>query len=358
MGGVALLKSFLIALGFRVDAASMQRFNTAVASSERGVRGLGRSAIWASTAVIGAVALMARSLDKLYFTSLRTGDTAENIEAFAFGMQRAGISTEHARAMLEGFSMELRRNPGKMALLEALGVHAKGAQAQLNGLVSVLSKMPFYVGAMYAEQFGVSPDDLLIMQKTMATRAQAEKEMRSFARDADINLTDATKAANDFSNAIAGIGEKFRLISAAFVQTMAPWLTEQLKNVNDALASAGRLLAEIRQNPGDKNPKPGEAGYIPGMRQGDWMDPLRIFGYGLMEAERQNPGYLFRSGQALGSVVDEAKDRTAWPAQPPPAVNVTIHTSDPSTTVDVNGRNVTDNPLGPSAARNLSAPTQ
>lgn len=352
MGGQSVLRSFLVALGFRIDATGLNGFNRAVGSADRGVHTLGRRAAWAATAVIGAVAVMARSLDKLYFTSLRSGDTAANIENFAYGMQFAGISADKARGMVEAFSLELRRNPGKLALLRALGVQSNEATGQLNELAVVLKRFPDYVAAGFADQFGVNMGDLIAMQKTAGERARQERDARQFAKDIDLDIDKATKTAHEFDNVLRQLQERARLVGMAFFETFQQPIKAALDYLNTTMKGAGELMAEQRRiQEGGKVPEPGESGYIPGMQRGNWADIFRIAGYGLSEASWNGINALTDTDlrAALGQSYEDTKARTAWPA---PQVSVTVNTRDPETTVSVDGQPVGQVPLGPSTARN------
>ena len=133
----AVLRDFLVRLGFKIDTASQSRFTAGVAAATKAVARLGAAAIAAAATVAAATAKMTGALDDLYYASRRTGASANNIKAFGYAVSQMGGDADSAAASLEAFARNLRSSPGYFGMLEKLGVQAKDAGGNLRDTVDL-----------------------------------------------------------------------------------------------------------------------------------------------------------------------------------------------------------------------------
>lgn len=362
MGGAGILRQFLVSLGFRVDGNSLGAFNRAAALTTRGAVGIGRAAVWASVAVTGMVAVMARQLEKLYFVTLRTGESAENIEAFAFGAERAGIAADRARGMLANFALLLQTDPSKLPLLRAFGVTADTADAQLNQLVHVLGRYHPMVQKMFGEMFGLDYGDMVAMRKTEGIRAAQQREVHNVLYDYGVDLQLATENAAKFQTALDNLGLRFSTLGKKFFQDVSPWFEAKIK---DLTALVDRIAGAEKQGAA---PTTGLVG--PGARGAAVSGARDFLSNQLVRfMEFMTPAYedysesMGRGVKGFGPSKAELRDMYASEEalrilMQAPTVNVTINTTDPHTTVDVDGRVVGQVPLGPDQARAGASPAR
>lgn len=359
----SILRSFLVALGFKVDTVGLGRYNAAVNKTTSVTQNLGRTALWAATAVVASVALIARQLEKLYFSSLKTDDSVTNLKAFAFGMGAAGIASEKAIGMVEQFSLLLQQDPSKLPLLRALGVQANTATAQLDELIVRLQRMPnFYQRVAYAEMFGISADDLRTLERTTADRAKAEKEFRDVTKQYGVDFDKAAKNAHEFDRALASVHGRFQGISTLFAAEMMPALTEWLREFSKVLDNlamliniwAGKDEAGKAAAPGDgtAEPKKGGAAAVAAFLNNKLMDDFR--------GPNGEDNFFTRGGLlgmdwkrlAYDAAPNKANFERTFGAPPDVNVKVEVHTRDPQTEVVVTGAG--REPLGQDTARNVT----
>ncbi|MBB4199196.1 hypothetical protein CCR94_02000 [Rhodoblastus sphagnicola] len=111
MSDTETIKSFMVALGFRVDETSEAKFKTAIDGATKLALSLGGAVVAAATAVAVATAKMASDFDNLYFASQRTGASVETIKAFGYAVSQLGGTSDAAAGSLESFARKMREMP-------------------------------------------------------------------------------------------------------------------------------------------------------------------------------------------------------------------------------------------------------
>lgn len=211
----AVLRDFLVRLGFKIDTASQSRFTSGVAAATRVVAKLGAAAIAAAVSVAAATAKMTSSLDDLYYASRRTGASANNIKAFGYAVSQMGGDAGSAAASLEAFARNLRSSPGYFGMLEKLGVQAKDAGGNLRDTVDVLgdvgkrlAAMPYYQANAYAQALGIDERTLMAMREGVGEFSdEYQRILAATGTDLDKsakNAHDAMRAWRTFS-AVSGL---------------------------------------------------------------------------------------------------------------------------------------------------------
>lgn len=197
----AVLRDFLVRLGFKIDTASQSRFTAGVAAATKAVARLGAAAIAAAATVAAATAKMTGALDDLYYASRRTGASANNIKAFGYAVSQMGGDADSAAASLEAFARNLRSSPGYFGMLEKLGVQAKDAGGNLRDTVDVLgdvgkalSAMPYYQANAYAQALGIDERTLMAMREGVG---EFSDEYRRILAATGTDLDKSAKNAHD-----------------------------------------------------------------------------------------------------------------------------------------------------------------
>ena len=76
MSDQQILKEYLLSLGFKIDSTESKKFDTTIGKFDTNVFGLAKRAAAAALAVQAMVAVFARSMEKLYYSSMRAESTA------------------------------------------------------------------------------------------------------------------------------------------------------------------------------------------------------------------------------------------------------------------------------------------
>lgn len=220
----SILREYLVALGFKVDEASNKKVDGAVGKMDARITGLAKSALGAAAAVQAMVTQFAFQMEKLHYSSQRTGAAAGNIKALDYAFRQLGGSGDQIRSSLENMSRAIRLNPGLTGLLESLGVQVQGRDRAdvLNDLVSTLAKMPHYIGAQYAQMFGLDPDTLLTLQQNMAEFKKLQEERKKMAAEAGVDMDEATEAGKKYAQALREIWERVGILKDALAIRLLP----------------------------------------------------------------------------------------------------------------------------------------
>lgn len=248
----AVLRDFLVRLGFKIDAASQSRFTAGVAAATKAVARLGAAAIAAAATVAAATAKMTGALDDLYYASRRTGASANNIKAFGYAVSQMGGDADSAAASLEAFARNLRSSPGYFGMLEKLGVQAKDAGGNLRDTVDVLgdvgkrlAAMPYYQANAYAQALGIDERTLMAMREGVG---EFSDEYRRILAATGTDLDKSAKNANDAMrtwrtfSAVAGL--VLSRLGKSILEALQPamrWLIANAGKIIQVFGMLGRL---------------------------------------------------------------------------------------------------------------------
>ncbi|MBD2803499.1 lytic transglycosylase [Xenorhabdus sp. ZM] len=166
------IRDFLISLGFDIDNASEQKFNSMVAGVTANVLKLGAAVEGAALAVVGFTAQVANGLDKLYWQAQRTGGAVEQIKSLGYAVSQAGGTVEGLNSSLEGVAKFLRNNPGGEGFLRNMSIQTRDANGKLRDTASLvalvgerLSALPMYRANQYASILGIDENTLMAMRR-------------------------------------------------------------------------------------------------------------------------------------------------------------------------------------------------
>jgi muramidase (phage lysozyme) len=232
MADSAVIKEFLVRLGFRIDKTGQQEFSNVLTAATTKALLLAEAMEKTASVVVNAVAQMSRALDDLYFSSQRTGATIEGISALGYAASRTGSSVGAARQSIEGFAAALRNNPGMASYLRALGVNPNqettGAIQQLSsnlnqrfpGKQNFYLRRQFYAQAGIDEQFGMSLENGDFQRKV--------SEYNRIMARAGVDSEKAGKAAKYFWDQIERLGVAFTALDRKFTQEVGTKLGDQI----------------------------------------------------------------------------------------------------------------------------------
>lgn len=194
-----ILREYLVALGYKVDETGGKKFDGAMVSLDKKAMGLSKSLVGVTTTMVAMTTEFAFRMERLYYSSRLAQSAAGNLQAIQFAGKQSGIAnmTENVMSMTRA----LRANPGLYGLLHMLGVKVEGRDRAevLMDLVKSLKSMPFYVAQQYAAMFGISPDDLLLMEEAGDKLKENYNLRKQIAGDLGIDTDAAAKAGLEYS---------------------------------------------------------------------------------------------------------------------------------------------------------------
>lgn len=185
MAESGIIREFLVALGFKVDAAGQKKFEDGVENSSKKVKELakaneeaGKSALKMGAAILSVGYLVGRSaldfagkLEDLHFAAKRTGAAASSLKAMANAAADVGVTAQEALSSVEGVARFMRNNPAGESYISSLGVQTRKANGELRDTVDIvndlgkeLSKRPQYLANQLGQVVGINENHLLGMR--------------------------------------------------------------------------------------------------------------------------------------------------------------------------------------------------
>lgn len=162
-----VLHEFLVKLGFKVD-------NISYGKMEGSMLVMTKYAVRLTTALVGVTAAasamaskFSSQMEKLYYASQQTGESAGNLQAFARAARQIGLDGESAIQFIKDFDLQLKANAGNRQLLLGLGVKGKGDAEQFFSFIERLSTMQDQFAFKYAQQFGIDPETYLRLKNNL-----------------------------------------------------------------------------------------------------------------------------------------------------------------------------------------------
>jgi hypothetical protein len=248
-----VLEEFLVSVRYAVDAASQQRFHEAINQ----VAGRVSKAAAEVTALVGSITAMAKVMadagEKMFFMSMRLGESAAGIETATYAMERFGVSAEEAKASMEGFGSFLRSyGPAATAFLGSLGITARDTIGQTQQLTAFFQRiglrpgqegtMGYAMGLQYAHLLGISES---------AARAYGSGETQQGLQrgygimekiwgvqtvsQVDQKVALYTKAAHDVMNVFRDLGFLMHGLWDYFAANFLPKILPELQKFYDAM---------------------------------------------------------------------------------------------------------------------------
>lgn len=247
MSEQAILREYLVSLGFKVDNAAQQKFQGRLVGLDKTATNLGKSVLGVAAAAQTMVGIFAVQMEKLYYSSKRAGSTVANIQALEFGAKNIGLSGETIRGALEGMARSLRGNPGLTALLNQIGVQVKGRDMSdvMTDMVTQLRKMPFFVAQQYASLFGMDADTLFMMQEGLEKLKEAQAIRKQMQQDSGVDSEKAAEAAVKYANALRGVGERLGILRDILSLQLLPGFLTFTNALNDNLDSLNKWLGKF-----------------------------------------------------------------------------------------------------------------
>ncbi|EDW0997229.1 lytic transglycosylase catalytic [Salmonella enterica subsp. enterica] len=205
------IKDFLVSLGFGIDEAGYEKFESVLAGVTANAIKTGLAVEGASLSVVAFTAKIASGLDNLYWASQRTGATVQGIQSIGYAVSQVGGSVDAARTSLESLSRFVRNNPGAEGFLNRLGVQTRDASGNMRDMAAIftgvgqkLSSMPYYRANQYAQMLGIDENTLMAMRRGIGQFSAQYSEM---TKAIGFNADQAAVSSNRFMTSLKAFGE-------------------------------------------------------------------------------------------------------------------------------------------------------
>lgn len=239
---VAVLKEFLMSLGFVVDTSSNKKFNDTLVNVTKRVSGVSKGLISVITAAEGLTLAVTYHFEKLYYASKRVKDSVGNVQAFSVGVQKIGIASEAAQEALENLAQQARTNPGIAAFFSRFSKGASGAQGMINA-VRELKRYPYFIGAKFAQMFGI-PEQMFFQMTQPGALEKLEDAMRhriKLNEDTDLSVEELGKSSADFQNQMRDLVDTLGTGAAILAKEFLP----SLYTLNEIMTDLVRKLVVL-----------------------------------------------------------------------------------------------------------------
>ncbi|EBB3994313.1 lytic transglycosylase [Salmonella enterica] len=204
------IKDFLVSLGFDIDEAGYEKFESVLAGVTANAIKTGLAVEGAALSVVAFTAKIASGLDNLYWASQRTGATVQGIQSIGYAVSQVGGSVDAARTSLESLSRFVRNNPGAEGFLNRLGVQTRDASGNMRDMAAIftgvgqkLSSMPYYRANQYAQMLGIDENTLMAMRRGLGGFSGQYSAM---AKAIGFNADEAAKSSNRFMTSLREFG--------------------------------------------------------------------------------------------------------------------------------------------------------
>lgn len=242
-----ILREYLLALGFKVDQASTKKFDLAIDGADKRIGNLAKTVGKLGGAATAMVAAFAVQMEDLYYASKLAQSSAKNLQAAEFAGRNIGLTSDHITASITNMARAIRTQPGLGNWLESLGVKVdpKNMEKTWRDMVALTKKMPFYLGAQVAGQFGMDPDTLLLMQQGLDDYDAAMAKRLEMNRQAGVDVDEAARAAKEYSNQVREMLARLGLLKDMFAIALLPQFKEFTTAINDNLDALTRWLLKF-----------------------------------------------------------------------------------------------------------------
>lgn len=236
-GDADIIKQFLVSLGFQIDEVGLGKFKKTLKGTSATALTAGKAIVGIGTAAQAMVLAFSSSMEKLYFQSKRTDTTVANLQALEFGSKKIGLAAGQARELLEGMAANLRMNPGLLGLLQNFGIKTEGRQGAevMLELVQKLASMPHYVGARFADMFGVDEKSFLMLKQGLPELLKGMDERKDLNKSVGLDPEAAAAASHEYMNLWRNITEKMSTIGLKWSVEVLPYARKFAELIDHAL---------------------------------------------------------------------------------------------------------------------------
>lgn len=239
----AVIKEFLVGLGFQVDEAGLKKFDDGIKSASLKVAAFGAASVAAAGAVVAFVGSVANKLDAVGDTADRIGTTADELMRLQYVATLSGSSAEAAASAMENLGRiagEASQGIGRGAKVFAdLGLSAKDASGNLKPTTQLLAEVGDKIKDLSRQEqvavlskLGIDPSMIGAITGGMQELAA---EFDALYKAAGVDLNDAAEASGAFNDALDRLSMTFDAVKTAVAVKFMPQIARGIDTVRQFL---------------------------------------------------------------------------------------------------------------------------
>lgn len=239
----AVIKEFLVGLGFQVDEAGLKKFDEGIKSASLKVAAFGAASVAAAGAVVAFVGSVANRLDAIGDTADRIGTTAEELMRLQYVATLSGSSAEAAASAMENLGRiagEAAQGIGRGAKVFAdLGLSAKDASGELKPTSQLLAEVGDKIKDLSRQEqvavlskLGIDPSMIGAITGGMQELAG---EFDALYKAAGVDLNQAAEASGAFNDALDRLSMTFDAVKTAVAIKFMPQIARGIDTVRQFL---------------------------------------------------------------------------------------------------------------------------
>lgn len=239
----AVIKEFLVGLGFQVDEAGLKKFDEGIKSASLKVAAFGAASVAAAGAVVAFVGSVANRLDAIGDTADRIGTTAEELMRLQYVATLSGSSAEAAASAMENLGRiagEASQGIGRGAKVFAdLGLSAKDASGELKPTTQLLAEVGDKIKDLSRQEqvavlskLGIDPSMIGAITGGMQELAS---EFDALYKAAGVDLNQAAEASGAFNDALDRLSMTFDAVKTAVAIKFMPQIARGIDTVRQFL---------------------------------------------------------------------------------------------------------------------------
>lgn len=221
------LKEFLIRVGFKVDDATLSKYQNTLEDITKKTAALATILGGAAVAVGLSVQKFANHMEQLHFASQRTNTTVRGLKSVEYAARQLGATSEGALSAVEGISRFMRDKPGGEAWLSGF-VDTRDATGKLRDTTEILMDLGDVMNNLPYQAKGIG--DMLGLDEATRLAIQSEAFRKYFREREALGGADAeaAKKAHEFEKKLRALQERFDQLAVTvgdkLLNTMGPAL--------------------------------------------------------------------------------------------------------------------------------------
>ena len=239
----AVIKEFLVGIGFQVDEAGLKKFDEGIKSASVKVAAFGAASAAAAGAIVAFVGSVANRLDAIGDTADRIGATAEELMRLQYVATLSGSSAEAAASAMENLGRiagEASQGIGRGAKVFAdLGLSAKDASGNLKPTSQLLAEVGDKIKDLSRQEqvavlskLGIDPSMIGAITGGMQELAG---EFAALYKAAGVDLNQAAEASGAFGDANDRLSMTFDAMKTAVAIKFMPQIARGIDTVRQFL---------------------------------------------------------------------------------------------------------------------------
>lgn len=239
-----VIKEFLVSLGFKIDQSGLKKFTGGLDQATKTSITAGKAVLGVAAAAEIAVYAFSASMEKLYFASQRTGASVGNIQALEQGFKQVGLAGGVATESLERMASLIRMNPALKSVADSFLGKDSGKLDQTEAmlqLVEKLSAMPHYVGAQWAQQFGLDEKSFLQVKQHLPELREAQSKLLEMQKNMGLDPDQAARDAHEYQTVWRDITAKMNAVAQKWMSDVLPLAKEFAVHIDHALDALAKF---------------------------------------------------------------------------------------------------------------------